>query len=279
MQHFCTVFFWFTLIDQHSYQLLSVCFGFLVHSIHFVLSIRVFIIVFNFASTYQILLCLNLWLNIEPRRIPKEKRNSIHIRPEFVYTIFWRWHQNCKLVSFLHIYLHTKQHPMKKYRLYPDEKLLARHTIAYNAGITDRTKILQETPFQHQKRVLYLEIRDFFHVVQAKESPRIQKPPFQYTTSYLQYLLCPAKSSISRQHRSNLFCNLKNIWKHKIHHTRLPPEPWIAGNNPVSSRRNPLDSACCLNLHSSTHEEKKQHNSPTIDHNEINEMDIYMKFH
>lgn len=30
--------------------------------------------------------------------------------------------------------------------------------------------------------------------------------------------------------------------------TRLPPDPWVAGNSPVSSSRYPLDSASSLNL-------------------------------
>lgn len=30
--------------------------------------------------------------------------------------------------------------------------------------------------------------------------------------------------------------------------TCLPPEPWVAGNSPVSSSRYPLDSASNLNL-------------------------------
>jgi len=38
----------------------------------------------------------------------------------------------------------------------------------------------------------------------------------------------------------------------------LLPEPSVAGNNPVSSSRNPLDSAINLNLHSNT-QNKKNH--------------------
>jgi len=84
------------------------------------------------------------------------------------------------------------------------------------------------------------------HVVQAKENPGNQTLPFWYIISYLQYLLCPAKSSKWGHNHSNLLCNYR---KKKENHIRLPPEPWVAGNNPVSSRQNPLDSACSLNLH------------------------------
>jgi len=47
----------------------------------------------------------------------------------------------------------------------------------------------------------------------------------------------------------------------------------VAGNNPVSSSRNPLDSASSLNLHSYTQNEKNHHNLLTMHDPEITTQD------
>jgi hypothetical protein len=101
---------------------------------------------------------------INCKQIRIEKRNNIHIIELFLCT--QSFDDDTRIVNMYPSYIYIyKAAPNEKYILDPDESLLARHTRAYNAGVTDRTKILQETPFRHHERVLYLEIRDFFHVV------------------------------------------------------------------------------------------------------------------
>lgn len=98
-------------------------------------------------------------------------------------------------------------------------------------------------------------------MVQAKVSPGNQISPFQYKILNLHYLLHPAAAQVYLRIQANQDATVKII----LSHTHLPPEGWVDGNNLVSSNRNPLDSACCFNLHSSTKKKKHHHNSLTID--------------
>ena len=98
----------------------------------------------------------------------------------------------------------------------------------------------------------YSQLTDSFRVVQAKEIPGNQTF-FSVLNFKLALALVPCNWTMHAKARWTMKTSESTTNSYKLI-TRLPPEPWVAGNSPVSSSLNPLDSASNLNLHPSIKE-------------------------